>query len=81
MQISLNIDDAIYEKLKKSGVDIQAKIDEMINSLVKERGHSKEFLENRAYFQSVLEEIESGKAKLLSQEEYEKEIDKIFNSL
>jgi len=69
MQISLNIDDAIYEKLKKSGVDIQAKIDEMINSLVKERGHSKEFLENRAYFQSVLEEIESGKTKLLSHNE------------
>ena len=81
MQISLNIDDVIYEKLKKSGIDIQEKIDEMLNSLVKERFHSEEFLENRAYFQNVLEEIESGKAELLSQEEYEKEIEEILNSL
>jgi len=67
--------------LKKSGIDIQEKIDEMLNSLVKERFHSEEFLENRAYFQNVLEEIESGKAELLSQEEYEKEIEEILNSL
>jgi len=69
MTLVFKIDDIVYEKLKKKGVDIQAKIDEMINSLVKERVHSEEFLENRAYFQSVLEEIESSKTKLLRHDE------------
>ena len=78
MQISLNIDDTIYEKLKRSGIDIQAKMDEMINSLLKERVHSEEFLENRAYFQSVLEEIESGKTKLLSHDEVWEKIETLI---
>ena len=72
MQISLNIEDDIYEKLKSAGIDMQSKINEYLLALVEKKSDyfsSKQFKDDRAYFQKVLKDIESGKTKPLSHTE------------
>ncbi len=84
MQVSLNIQDDVYQKLKSAGVDMQSKINEYLLNLVDKKDdylNSKQYQEDRAYFQEALEEIESGKTELLSQEQYEKEMKAFEQSL
>jgi hypothetical protein len=72
MQISLNIQDDVYQKLKSAGIDMQAKINEYLLSLVDKKDdylNSKQFQEDRAYFQNALEDIDSEKTKPLSHTE------------
>ena len=64
MQISLNIRDDVYQKLMSTGIDMQAKVNEYLLSLV-----DKKFQEEKAYFHAVLSDIESGKVKPLSHNE------------
>jgi len=69
MQISLDIQDDIYQKLTSAGIDMQAKINEYLLNLVDRKDdyfNSKQFQEDKAYFQKSLEDIESGKTKTLS---------------
>ena len=78
MQISLNVQDEIYHKLKSAGVDMQAKINEYLLSLVDKKDNymdSKQFQEDKAYFQAALENIESGKVEPLSHDEVWKKIE------
>ena len=84
MQISLNIQDDIYQKLVNSGIDMQSKFNEYITSLVNQKDtymHSKEFQEDRAYFHQALEDIESGKDKLIEHREYEEDMENFIKSL
>ena len=84
MQISLNIKDEIYHKLVNAGVDMQSKINEYLTTLVKKEDdyiNSKQFQEDRAYFQEILKGVKSGEAELISQEAYDKEIDSFIKSL
>ncbi len=84
MQISLNIQDDVYQKLKNAGIDMQSKINEYLLNLVDKKDdylNSTQFQEDKAYFQEALEEIESGKTELLSQEQYEKEMKAFEQSL
>ena len=77
MQISLDIQDDLYTKLVNAGIDMQSKINEYLLSLANKENeyiNSRQYQEDRAYFQKALEEVESGKVKLLSQEEYEEEM-------
>ena len=70
MQISLNIQDDVYQKLKSAGIDMQSKINEYLLNLVDKKDgylNSKQFQEDRAYFHEILEDIESGKTELLTQ--------------
>lgn len=72
MQISLNIQDDVYQKLVNSGVDMQSKINDYLINLASKKDtylNSKQFQEDRAYFQGALEDIESGKIKPLSHTE------------
>jgi len=84
MQISLNIQDDVYQKLKSAGIDMQSKINEYLLNLVDKKDdylNSKQFQEDRAYFQEALEDIESGRAELLTQEQYDKEMEAFEKSL
>jgi len=84
MQISLNIQDDVYQKLKSAGIDMQSKINEYLLNLVDKKDdylNSKQFQEDRAYFHEILEDIESGRTELLSQEQYDKEIEAFEKSL
>jgi len=70
----------------KYGIDIQAELKSAIeNFLEKKRKHdylgSKEFQEDKAYFEDALEGIESGRTKLLDQETYEREMDGFVENL
>ena len=84
MQISLNIQDDVYQKLKNAGIDMQSKINEYLLNLVDRKDdylNSKQFQEDRAYFQKALEDIESGRTELLTQEQYDKEMEAFEKSL
>jgi len=84
MQISLNIQDDVYQKLKNGGIDMQSKINEYLLNLVDRKDdylNSKQFQEDRAYFHEILEDIESGRTELLSQEQYDKEMEAFEKSL
>ena len=68
MQVSLNIQDDVYQKIKSAGIDMQSKINEYLLNLVDKKDdylNSKQYQEDKAYFQEGLEEIESGKTKPL----------------
>ena len=71
MQISLNIQDALYQKLVNAGIDMQSKINEYLLSLVDKNDYSdsKQFVEDKLYFQQALNEIESGQIETLSHED------------
>ena len=84
MQISLNIQDDVYQKLVNAGIDMQSKANEYFLGLVSKKDdylNSLEFQEDKAYFHQALEEIESGKAKLLTQEQYDNEMELFEKSL
>ncbi len=82
MQISLNIQDDLYQQLVSHGIDIQ---NEAINTFKKiiatKPAKSKEFLENQAYFQDILDDIESGKAELVSFENGLDDLDKFIDNV
>ena len=78
MQISLNIRDDVYQKLMSTGIDMQAKVNEYLLSLVDKKesgGDLKKFEEDKAYFHTVLSDIESGKVKPLSHDEVWRKIE------
>ena len=77
MQISLNIQDELYKKVLNSGMDMQTKFNEYLNSLL----NKKQFQEDKAYFNQALSDIESGNDKLLNQEEYDSEMNEFIKSL
>ena len=68
MQISLNIQDDVYQNLVNAGVDMQSKINDYLVSLASKKDtyiNSQQFNEDRAYFHQALEDIESGKDELV----------------
>ena len=79
MQISIDIQDDIYQQLQKAGIDIQSRFNEYLASLAYK--NTKKYEEDKAYFQQALEEVESGKAELLDEEQYEKEMKTFERSL
>jgi hypothetical protein len=72
MQVTVDINDDIYNAFVQNGVNVQEMIKAYIAKLTP--ASSEAFLEDKAYFQTILEEVESGKATLLSEESYEKEM-------
>jgi len=84
MQISLNIQDDVYQKLVNAGVDMQSKVNDYLISLVSKKDdymNSLEFQEDKAYFHQALEDIESGRTELLTQEQYDNEMELFEKSL
>jgi len=83
---TIQIENSLYNEIMKYGIDIQAELKNAIeNFLEKKRKHdylgSKEFQEDKAYFEDALEGIESGRTKLLDQETYEREMDGFIEDL
>ena len=84
MQISLNIQDDVYQKLVNSGVDMQLKFNEYLKSLANKKDaymDSSQFQEDKAYFHQALSDIESGKDELIEHTEYEEDMAKFVESL
>jgi len=84
MQISLNVQDDVYQKLINAGVDMQSKINDYLLSLANKKDNyldSKEFQEDKAYFHQALADIESGKEELFESKEYEEDMEKFIKSL
>ena len=84
MQISLNIQDDVYQKLVNAGVDMQSKFNEYLISFANQKDsymNSQQFQENKAYFHQALEDIESGKDELIEHREYEEDMEKFIKSL
>ena len=77
MQVSLNIQDDLYQKALSGGIDIQSKFNEYIANLL----DKKQFEENKAYFEESLKDIESGKDELLTQKQYDDEMSSFIKSL
>ncbi len=78
MQLSLHIDDEVYQKLESRGIDMQLKIDEYLLSLAdntEKNLASKEFEEDKRYFHNRLRDIENEKVKPLPHQEIWNKID------
>ena len=84
MQVSINIQDDLYKKVVSSGMDMQTKFNEYLLTLFDKKEtymNSQQFQEDKAYFNNALDEIESGKDELLSQDEYNKEMNEFMKAL
>lgn len=84
MQVSINIQDDLYKKVVSSGMDMQTKFNEYLLTLFDKKEtymNSQQFQEDKAYFNNALDEIESGKVELLSQDEYDKEMNEFMKAL
>jgi predicted CopG family antitoxin len=82
MQISLNIQDDVYQKLVNAGIDMQSKVNDYLISLVSKKDiyiDSQQFQEDRAYFQQALEDIEGGKTQVVSHSDVWDKIEKHTN--
>ena len=82
MQISLNIQDDVYQKLVSAGVDMQSKINDYLVSLADKKDtytSSQQFQEDKAYFQQSLENLESAKVKPVSHNEVWSKIEEHTN--
>ena len=84
MQVSIDIKDDLYKRLFENGVDLQAKFNEyLVTILEKKKSYldSKQFQEDQAYFHEALKEIENGNGGLLTQTEYDKEMNEFMKAL
>ncbi len=84
MQISLNIQDDVYQKLVNSGIDMQSKFNDYLSIIANKKDsylNSQQFQDDKIYFQEALREVEAGEIKLLSQEEYDKDMNEFIKSL
>jgi len=67
MQVTVDINDDIYNAFVQNGVNVQEMIKAYIAKLAP--ASSEAFLEDKAYFQTILNEVESGKATLLEHQD------------
>ena len=72
MQVSLTIEDKLYNEVVSNGIDMQSKFNEYIASVV----NTKQFEEDKKYFQDAYADVKSGKAEMLSHDEVWEKIDK-----
>lgn len=77
MQVSVNIQDDLYKRFVENGADIQTKFNEYLLTLLDKKDNylnSKQFQEDKIYFNNALNEIESGDDTGLTQKEYDEEM-------
>jgi len=77
IQVSLHIQDDLYQKALSSGIDIQSKFNEYIANLL----DKKQFQENKKYFQNALNDLESGKDNLIPFNEGLDELDDFIDNV
>ena len=85
---TIQIGDDLYRDIIKSGIDIQVELKNIVNNLLEKRQdqtndyrNSLAFEADKAYFQKSLEDIESGKTKLLDQVSYHQAMNKFKDEL
>ena len=83
MQLSLTIQDELYERAINSGIDMQSKFSEYLAGVLDRKDYlsSKQFQEDKAYFQKAHEEVKNGEANMLSHDEVWNDIDKHIQDL
>ncbi len=84
MQISLNIQDDVYQKLVNAGVDMQSKFNDYLSIIANKKDtylNSQQFIDDKIYFNEALREVENGEVELLSQEDYDKDMNEFMKSL
>ena len=84
IQISLNIQNDVYRKLVNAGVDMQSKFNDYLSIIADTKDTyliSQQFKDDKVYFQEALREVEDGKIVLLSQEEYDEDMNEFIKSL
>ena len=78
---TIQIENDLYQELVKYGIDVQSELKNIVNNFLEKKKKysyldSKEFQEDKAYFQEALEEIESGKVELLDTKSYNQSMKK-----
>jgi len=84
MQVSVNIQDDLYKRFIESGADIQTKFNEYLLTLLDKKDsyqNSKQFQEDKIYFNDALKEIENGNDTTLTQKEYDEEMNEFMKTL
>ena len=84
MQVSVNIQDDLYKRFVESGADIQIKFNEYLLTLLDKKDsylYSKQFQEDKTYFNNALNQIENGNDTPLTQKEYDEEMNKFMQTL
>jgi len=84
MKVSVNIQDDLYKRFVESGADIQTKFNEYLLTLLDKKDsylNSKQFQEDKAYFNDALNEIENGNDTLLTQKKYDEEMNEFMKTL
>jgi hypothetical protein len=79
MQGTIDMNDELYNAYVEKGINIKEMITAYLNRMLP--NESDTVSENKAYFQKVLEEVESGEVSLLDQEAYEAEMKAFEESL
>jgi len=69
MQVTIDMNDELYNAYLEQGINVKEMLTAYLQRMRPDVSNT--FLENKAYFQQVLAEIESGEAVLLDQEAYE----------
>jgi hypothetical protein len=84
MQVSINIQDDLYKRFFEDGVDMQTKFNEYLLTLLDKKDNylsSKQFQEDKIYFNDALSEIENGNDKPLTQKEYDTKMNEFMKNL
>ncbi len=84
MQVSINIQDDLYKRFVENGADMQTKFNEYLLTLLDKKDNylnSKQFQEDKIYFNDALNEIENGNDIALSQKEYDAEMNEFMKAL
>ncbi len=82
MQISLDIQDEVYQKLVSAGVDIREQFREFARNLVSSDNYKGiTFEEAQQRVSDAVKRYESGTGSYLDEDEYEKEMKMLFDDL
>jgi methanogenic corrinoid protein MtbC1 len=74
MQVTIDMNDELYNAYLEQGINVKEMLTAYLQRMRPDVSYT--FLENKAYFQQVLEEVESGEAVLLEHDEVWEEIDR-----
>ncbi len=71
MQVSIDVQDDLYEQVLNSGIDMQSEFNDYLRRQIEENDYqrSKQFQEDKADIEEALQELKSGKVKALTHEE------------
>ena len=79
--IKIKIDDYIYKKAVESGVNLQEKFKEMVYDFLDDGYPAITFEEAKERVAKAVKDINDDSAVLLTQEEYDKDMDNFLKSL